>query len=56
MTCEDFANFDDGSFGCTLASTVISWMMIAVILVIMGFAVFVPLAIGNHPTDHGFCK
>ena len=56
VNCEDFANFDDGSFGCTLASTIISWMLVAVLLVLLGFVVFVPLAIGNHPTDRRLCK
>jgi hypothetical protein len=38
-------------FGCTLAGTVITWLIFAVVLSATGYLVIIPLSMGNNPTE-----
>ncbi|KAG7345144.1 hypothetical protein IV203_032675 [Nitzschia inconspicua] len=38
-------------FGCVLTITVVSWLILALLLVIFGMVVFIPLSLGNHPNS-----
>eukprot|EP00978_Attheya_sp_CCMP212_P033486 scaffold135240_cov62-Attheya_sp.AAC.3 len=39
----------DESFGCQLGSTVFTWLLFAIILIVMGYVVIFPLSLGNSP-------
>ena len=47
---------EDESFDCTLAKTVYTWLIVAVMLAGFGFCVLLPLAYGNHPTKRDPCR
>ena len=44
------AECPDQTFGCTLGKTIYTWLVVAVMLAVFGFAVLLPLSYGNHPT------
>ena len=59
FSCQDFdaANDSQGDkFACTLVETIVTWFSTAALLVIFGFVVFVPLSIGNHPSERGLLR